>query len=760
MTFPDAQTYDLSGLQAPASIHVDQWGIAHIRAGGRRDLFFVQGFNAARDRLWQLDIWRKRGLGLLSADFGPGFVEQDRAARLFLYRGDMDAEWASYGVADARQVTEAFVAGINAFIALTAEQPELTPPEFGVTGTQPALWAADDVVRIRTHALVANIGSEVARAEILEAGAPAADALRRNLEPPRTPAKADGLDLAGINARVLETLRLATVPFYLTDARLAASPEDAGNWRLVDDLGVVSAAEGEGSNNWAVSPSRTATSRPILASDPHRSFTQPSLRYVVHLKAPGLDVIGAGEPAMPGVALGHNESAAFGLTMAPLDQEDLYLYAMSGNDYAYGVGREPLTVIEEMIPVRGGYTMPVRLEYTRHGPVIWREGNRAAAVRSVWLEPGSSAYFASLGYLGTTSVGDFRTALSHWSVPCTNHVYADVSGTVAWQVAGKVPVRPNWDGLLPAPGDGTHEWAGFHPAAVLPGETNPNRGFVSSANEMNLPSGAETLGLGFEWSEPSRANRIRAVLSEQSSHSVADAMALQTDDLSIPAKRVCALLPARASALLQGWDHHLGAESAAAALFEVWWTLHLRPALLRTLVPDAAVRLAVKAGDAASLLRALETDMPVAERDTLMLETLHAAHADCVARMGPDSASWSWGQLHHTHFEHPLTAVFPTMAANVGPYGVGGSGSTPMAMHYRGDTFQVTVGAQVRLVMDVGDWDKSMVINGPGQSGDPRSPHYADHGLLWAEGKFVPLLFSDAAVDAATRQIITLKPKR
>src|SRR5690348_15189312 len=137
------ETIHVPGLSTAAEIRIDTWGIAHIRAANEADLFFVQGFNAARDRLWQIDLWRKRGLGLLAADFGPGYLAQDYAARHVLYRGDMDAEWSAYG-SDAKAICEAFTAGINACIDLIADEPQRLPPEFRVFGTRPGKWNPED----------------------------------------------------------------------------------------------------------------------------------------------------------------------------------------------------------------------------------------------------------------------------------------------------------------------------------------------------------------------------------------------------------------------------------------------------------------------------------------------------------------------------------------------------------------------------------------------------------------------------------------
>lgn len=755
-------TFAVPGLEQAAEIRIDRWGIPHIRAATRPDVFFVQGFNAARARLWQLDIWRKRGLGRMAADFGPGFLAQDRAARLFLYRGDMEAEWAAYGTPEARPITESFVSGINAWITLTEDDPTLLPPEFAAMDTRPERWEAGDVVRIRSHGLVRNVLSEAARAQVVARAGFETDLARRSIEPPHAIAVPEGLDPAIIPADVLDVFRLATAAPDFSPERLASSLADSGRWSKVSDQGDVYL---QGSNNWAVASTHTATGRPILASDPHRAHALPSLRSIVHLTGPGIDVIGAGEPALPGICIGHNGHAAFSLTIFPMDQEDLHTYEINPEDadeYRYAGGWERMVIEKEAVSVRGHVDQIVILKFTRHGPVVHEIPGYAFAVRSVWSEPGSSAYFASLAYLGVRSAKEFGAALSHWATPSVNQVYADVSGQVAWFVAGRAPVRPNWDGLMPVPGDGRYEWAGFHRFDELPHTVSPTCGFVATANEMNLPEGfpAETVKLGFEWAERSRSTRIHAVLGAQPAHSMADSMALQTDDLSIPAQRLGALIQSHAgpaAAMLRGWDHRLDRRSAAAALQEVWWSKHLKQALLDIVAPDPAVRALMAPGDVESLVAMLETgDRRVADSDALLARTLAAAWADCAGRMGDDPAGWEWGKLHHGAFPHPLSRVADL--PGVTHLAKGGSGSTVMAATYRLSDFRVTNGASFRMVVDVGNWDSSQAINAPGQSGDPRSPHYADLAPIWAEGGYVPMLYSVAAVDAATQEVIRLVP--
>jgi penicillin amidase len=372
--------YAVSGLEKEAEIIVDEWGVPHIYANTHYDAFFVQGFNAARDRLWQIDLWRRRGLGKLSEVFGADYVEQDRATRLFLYRGDMYREWLAYG-SDAKQIAEAFTSGINAYVELIDEHPELLPPEFELLNYRPARWNPPDVVRIRSHGLLRNAGNEIRRARIACMADLDTAAIWKQLEPQWTTKIPDGLDPCVISANVLRTYSLAR-----SGVSFAMPPVASLDPHLrIED-------RADGSNNWVVAPSRTSTGRAILANDPHREHSVPSLRYISHLVAPGLNVIGAGEPALPGISIGHNESIAFGLTIFPIDQEDV----KNGSNYRYADGWERFRTVDEIVSVRGADKVDIELKFTRHGPVIYETDKRAFAVRAAWLEPGMAPYFGSI----------------------------------------------------------------------------------------------------------------------------------------------------------------------------------------------------------------------------------------------------------------------------------------------------------------------------------------------------------------------------
>ncbi|MDZ7643428.1 MAG: penicillin acylase family protein [Woeseiaceae bacterium] len=742
--------YTVDGLDAPAEIIIDRWGVPHIYAGTHYDAFFVQGFNAARDRLWQIDLWRRRGLGQLAEAFGSDYVEQDKAARLFLYRGDMYREWLAYG-SDAKRIAEAFTAGVNAYIDLLDKRPDLLPPEFALLDYRPEKWTPADVVRIRGHGLWRNVSSEVRRARIACDGTLEQATYWQPLEPAwetRIPA---GLDPCDIPDDVLETYYLAKAPVSFS------GPEDA----------VALAREAArdrslGSNNWVVAPRRTATGRPILADDPHRSHAVPSLRYIAHLVAPDLNVIGAGEPALPGISIGHNERIAFGLTIFSIDQEDLYVYERDGDGYRYDGGTESVKAVTETIAVRGDDDVDVTLRFTRHGPVVATTDEHLFAVRAAWLDAGMAPYFGSVEYMRAQNWREFLAALNRWGAPSENQVYADIDGNIGYKPAGLFPRRPGWDGLLPVPGDGRYEWDGYYDMDVLPVEYNPARGFTGTANSMNLPEDypIEQYPMGLEWTAPWRYRRLWEVLEDQDSHTIEDSLALQRDYESVLARRLVEHVPpagdSPAAALLRDWNGVLAPDSAAAALYNVWLHRHLEPSLAAMLVPDDPLRVAPL--DTRGILRLLTEE----RSDAVVRRTLAAAWEETRELLGDDPSAWRWGDLHRMRFEHPLLAYASgelREQMTYPDYARGGSGYTTNSTAFRPADFLVRSGASFRMVLDVGNWDAARMTSAPGQSGDPASPFYDNLLEGWATDGSFPLLYSREAILENAVLTIRLAPR-
>ncbi len=758
----DQDEYQVSGLEQPAEIVVDQWGVPHIYALTHYDAFFVQGFNAARDRLWQIDLWRRRGLGQLAEVLGPAYIEQDTATRLFLYRGSMFHEWLAYG-SDAKRIAEAFTAGINAYVTLARNDEKLLPVEFTLLDYKPAMWQPEDVVKIRSNGLWRNVTSEVTRARVVCGYGLEADAIRKKLEPQWTTTVPAGLTPCDIPEDVLKVYSLAKAPVNFGNAVQFANIDAPDQSTLLAAFEAVQ--RDAGSNNWVVARKRTTTGRPILANDPHRGHAVPSLRYAAHLVAPGINVIGAGEPALPGISIGHNERIAFGLTIFSIDQEDLMVYEVRRNRYRYQGEWVPFEELEETVKVRHDESVSVKLKFTRHGPVVYESGNLAFAVRAAWLEPGMAPYFGSIEYMRAQNWRQFLAALNRWGAPAENQVYADIEGNIGYKPAGLTPIRENYDGLLPVPGDGTYEWHGFHDMDKLPVQYNPARGWVATANAMSLPEGYpyQQVKPGFEWSAPWRINRISEVLDSTMPHSIQDSLDLQRDYLSIPARRILSAiqidqLPAVAAALFDGWDFRLTADSGAAALFEIWYGEFLQAGVIERLTEAPATSLGYL--DSLVVVERFE-QMTKEQRMGIVVATMPAAIARAKVLLGDDPATWRWGTIHTMAFEHPLLDYVDANTKDLLAMPVvsrGGSGDTPNATRHNRH-YSVTSGGSWRMVLDVGNWDRAFMTNAPGQSGDPTSDHYDDLLQVWADDGKLPLLYSRDAVNKHAVRRILLQPE-
>jgi penicillin amidase len=782
---PASTSLQVAGVSQPVEIVRDRWGVNHIYAKNEADLFFAQGYAAAKDRLFQFEVWRRQATGTVAEILGPRELKRDVGARLHLFRGDLDAELNHYHPR-GKAIVEAFVRGVNAYIGETERTPSLLPIEFTMLGIKPGRWTAAVVIS-RHQALTANLTDEVRYLRAMAAvGQPAVRELLyfQGGEPNFTPDPAIDPKLLPANVLELYSASRATVAFRPEDVgaeyRATATPPPAA-----PPPGDRAAAEGAdprdiGSNNWVVAGSRTQSTYPIMANDPHRTIAAPSLRYWVHLVAPGWNVIGGGEPVLPGVSIGHNEYGAWGLTIFGGDNEDLYAYETnpaSANEYRYGGAWETMRVIKDAVPVKGEQPRAVELKFTRHGPVLFedRANHRAYALRAAWLEPGGAPYLASLRMDQAKNWEEFRDATSYNHMPSENMVWADRSGTIGWQAAGIQPLRKNWSGLLPVPGDGRYEWDGFLPIAELPHEINPPRGFIATANHYLFPNHyPNKAALHYTWADPYRAARITEILGSGRLFSVAETANVQNDDLSLPARALVPLLrdlsmasgPAgRARDLLMTWDHVMGKDSVAAGIYGMWQ----RRVLANTRERLLPASLRAMTGTLVTTKRVIDWlhapdgrfgEHPTRARDALLALSMDEAVAELTKRFGPDPAAWKYGRdgYHHALINHPLSvAVRPNFRArlSVGPLPRGGDGSTISAT---GNGDNQTSGGSLKIIADTEDWDNSVGINTPGQSGNPDDPHYRDLFDLWARGKYFTLAYSRAKVDSVKESVTMLEP--
>lgn len=747
-------TMEVPGLQESVRVQRDRWGVAHIYAENEHDLFFAQGFVVAEDRLFQMELWKRSGEGRLAEILGPSFLQRDTSARLLQYRGDMDAEYQSYA-ADTKEILEAFTSGINAYIdQLQRSGGPGFPIEFQLAGFKPEHWKpADCLNRLAAYSMTGNGASELHNAQLVALLGPEKAAKLLELDPPVKLDPAPGIDFSGLSPALLKNLVGSDVPLHFPETPI------------------------QGSNNWTVSGSLTASGKPLLANDPHRVIAEPSLRYIVHLVAPGWDVIGAGEPGLPGVAVGHNDNIAWGFTIFGLDQQDLYLAQLNPADpeeYKTEHGWERFEVETETINVRGGAPVTVKLKFTRHGPVLWEDGKRALTLRWVGGEPGTAGYLGSLSVDRAENWQDFEQAMARWKVPSENIVYADRSGNIGEHSTGLAPLRKNWTGLLPVPEDGGYEWSGFVPNGDLPHTFNPALGFVASANHKMIPE-KYPYAVGFQWAPPGRFLRISEVIGEAAKAgqklSVGDMENLQNDVVSLPARELQNLLkhaagnsPESSAKVLLDWDCAITGNSTAASLYE-YWVEELREEVTKKIVPVNALTVVGKLSlqkTVEELSRPLTAEFgenPEATRDALLLQSFEAAKQKLAAKLGPHPQDWAWGRLHRVSFIHPLGSIPQANSLfDRGPIPRPGDGTTVDATYFGGGSFDQLSGASYREIFDLSDWDNAVGVNVPGQSGQPGSPHYDDLIALWTTGRYFPLLYTKPAVDRETTDVLELKP--
>jgi penicillin amidase len=482
-----------------------------------------------------------------------------------------------------------------------------------------------------------------------------------------------------------------------------------------------------GSNNWAISGALTASGQVIVANDPHRNVANPSLRYVVHLDAPGWTAIGSTEPVLPGVAIGHNGRVAWGLTIVGTDQSDVFVETVNPENPSqvlYNGTWESLRIEYDTVQVRGAAPEVMELKFSRHGPIFYedRTNNRAYAIRSTMNEPGSTGYLAALRLNQVDDCREFLDALAYYYAPTENMVCGDASGNISWQAAALSPDRDGWHGRLPVPGTGGYEWEGFRD--VLPRELNPERGWVGTANhDIHIHSPGYDPPLFFKTDGGfDRWERLRSALSDVDDVTLEDMKRLQHDSYSASAHAALVNFQGWTAANpdverfrleLAAWDGVYARDSRAAAIF-------------------GEVRRFLPGGGRGS---------PPPGAPFNAEEALTSALAALRQAQGEDPAQWRWGRTNTSEFPHELVSAY----------------DLPAAERTGGANTMAAVGATYREIIDFSNLDGSVGTNAPGQSGRPGSPFYGNLIESFSNQEYFPLSWSRQAVDANARYRLVLR---
>jgi penicillin amidase len=795
-------------LDGPVDVYRDQYGIPHIYANTPHDLFFAQGYVHAQDRFWQMDFWRHIGSGHLSEMFGEDSLENDQFLRTLGWVDIAQEEYDAMSPSE-QAILQAYADGVNSYLA--DHQGSALSLEYAILGLlspeyQPEAWRPYQSLswaKVMAWDLgESQMGAEIDVARMLGFLTPQQVADLTPPYPADHPVIVPGFKIVG-NSSVE-----AGYPGLLAGLTPAldslAERMDSLEGVLGADISAL--REGIGSNNWVISGQRTASGKPLLADDMHLGVQMPSIWYEVGLhctqKSPDCpyEVTGFSFASVPGVIVGHTDRIAWGFTNVGPDVVDLYIEKINpDNPNQYEVNGQwvDMDITTEEIKVSGGEPVALTIRRTRHGPLITdvygpledftqQPGielpeQYAIAMRWTALEP-NRLIGAVLGYNKAQNWEEFRQAARDFVVPAQNTVYADVDGNIGYQTPGWIPMRnPGHDGRLPVPGwTDEFEWQGYIPFEELPNTFNPPEGYVATAN--NAVVGPDyPYSISYYWAYGYRARRIVEMIEGAPGPVTAEYIQkMHGDNANLSAETLVPVLLQvplsdinleNARTLLRSWDYQDHMDSAASALYNVFWEQLLAQTFHDDLPEDfwpegggrwfEVMRNLVPQPDSAWWD---DQNTPEVEiRDQIFTRAFAAAVAELESAQGKNPERWNWGDLHTVTFENqslgqsgiaPIDALF-----NRGPFRTSGGSEIVNATGWDAvKPYQVESIPSQRMIVDLSDLSKSLAIHPTGQSGHAYHRHYIDMADLWRQVQYHPMLWERAQVEVVAEGHLRLVP--
>lgn len=733
---------------APVEIVRDTWGIPHVVAANDTDLFYGFGYAMAQDRIFQLDYLRRRAWGRLSEVFGPETFELDLTARTVGLGPIARAEWAA-ARDETRTLLTAFTAGVNAVIAASADR---LPIEFDLLDYRPEPWSPEDCLAIEGEFRWYLTGRMPVFA--------VPDMVRRKL--------GDGPLYRAFLQGEADDESILPPGSYPTSGRGVEPLAGTGG----DPL------PAEGSNNWVLAGTRTATGKPLLASDPHIAFAAVSCWYEVHLCGGSFNVAGMAYAGMPAVMFGRNEHVAWGCTNNICAQRDLYQErtdAAHPDCFLFDGRWERSRRREERIDVKGVGPVRKTLRSSRHGPIVDEllpEPTRSGQPVSLrWLGAEPCRWLEALLAMDRArSADELREATREWRVPTFSVVFCDTAGHVGYQSVGRIPLRKQPERGFRPGWDPEHAWQGLIPFEGMPRLADPPRGFATTANNRPAPDDF-AYPLAGAWSSGYRARRIRQMIETREKLTFHDLGPMQLDVLSLRAEAaVPALLPLLADVSeprmreaveeLRRWDFLMSVDSSAAAIFDVFFAHWSRVVAGERFSGEAAELVALAAGGLAlALLHDDAVGWFAPGRRLPAVRQAFAAALDTLAtRLGPDRSGWQWGKLHRIQARHVLSDRGDLSALlDQPPLPVRGNMLTVCNTGSDAD-WQATLGAGYRMLVDMATATAEMwAIDAGSESGHPGSPHYADQMPEWIAGRYHRIPLARSAVEETAKHRLTLR---
>jgi penicillin amidase len=776
---PTLKSAEIAGLRGRVTVRRDERGIPYINAENDEDLYFGQGYAAAADRLWQMDLFRRTERGELAEILGSAALEEDKRHRTLGFAQVAEIE-AAQAAPQTRALLEAYARGVNAYI--TSLDAKSLPPEFLILQYKPRPWTPADsliIVKLFFEALSSTWRLDIMREVFADLPAPKRAALLPETSPldvlvvgsdRKTSSTSRAEVLVRRNIKSAGLMRLLEKDAQLMSRSLSRVGLDAENLAA--------------SNNWVLSGKHTASGRPLLANDPHLSPSAPPIWHMVHLSAPGVRAAGVTAPGLPGVVIGHNDRIAWGFTNVGPDVQDLYIEKFdSANPQRYMTpsGWRDAEIRHEEIKVRKGFTdstfdtVTVDVTATRHGPIILEKESKRYALRWTALDPKLNNAEGVYRLNRARNWREFITAMKSYTPPTQNVVYADADGHIGYYAAGLVPIRKSGDGSVPYNGStDAGEWVGFIPFEKLPHLFDPPTGIIVTANQRIVGNDYPYF-LTHSWAPPYRARRILELLQAKSTFTAEDFRAIQGDTYSIAAttfaREVAKTLHGQAAlqsdeklrALVDAfekWDGRLNAESSVAPLVAQMRLAFRSKIINGALDPERAKIFAWSNFD--MTLDWIITTQPMdwlpkefKNYAELWIACYEDARQVLTKSLGADETKWIWGEMVKARFPHPL-AVAPLVGLQFTVPPVPQNGTGGLA----GATVNVGAAVSMRLIADPGDWDKTQHSISLGESGIPSSPHWTDQLADWRAVTPRAFPFTEAAIEKATKATLVLEPKK
>ncbi len=755
----------IKSLSDNVAITFDESDIPHIQAKSSSDALFSLGYLHASERSWQMEVNRRLASGRLSEILGKETLAIDRFIRTLGIKHTAEKQFDRYPIATKR-LLQSYADGVNAG---NAHLGWALPLEYFLTGSQPGHWSPTDSVAwmlMMALDLGGNWHKELQRLELSQF-------LTTQQIWEVMPAYTPGAPVSNVDfAKIYRDINVFNPNSVVRDQK--SKPLPATELTAKELPG---GKDSIGSNNWALNGKLTSSGKPLLANDPHLGLSAPAIWYMAHLEAPGLNVIGASLPGIPGVVLGRTDKFAWSFTNTGPDVQDLYIEQLDPKNpgvYRGPDGPLPFTVRQEIIDIKGEVSQRFLVKETQHGPVISESYARAKriidtnryalALRWTALDVENQSVAGLLDMNHAKDLDAFKKALRKNYAPMQNVVMADVDGNISYQAAGVAPKRTLHQGLYgvaPALGwEKQYDWTGYVPFEQLPNSSNPDANWIATANQKILASNDPNPLTG-DWELPTRYDRIAELITGKSNHDIASMKSMQADTLSLGATPLLELfkstqskhpLAQQTSELIKNFDGDMRVNSSSALIFNAWVD-QLTRKLFSRLSYLFTENYGARSFRQALILQLQNPDSPWCnDPKTEQIEScadasnaaLDQALEQLSAQLGSNPINWTWGNAHIAVSEHRPFSKVPFLGSLFN-----------LRQPFPGDSFTINVGRlellkadnpfetkqapSLRALYDLSDLEQSLFIYQTGQSGWVQSKLYRNMGTLWAQNEYLPL---------------------